>query len=237
MGNNYFNRMKFNVPDETTETEKQIEIFSVPSQQINGVWLVTVPVQLHTKIDQKMSGSLSTNLAKSFSAFGSNSIKGENKRMLNAIQTSSSFSQGLNASVKYQNKIQFKLNAENNLKAKVKPTAKINFITQFTNGINAETDLGKRINSVVSATNLINGYVSAVVTQTESISLDVTIPPNGELVINSHNFTVLINNENAIDAHNEGWLMMDRGVMSAGVLFGVSNDGAECTLEYLERWL
>lgn len=68
--------------------------------------------------------------------------------------------------------------------------------------------------------------------------LDVTLAPGQVLVIDSANYTVTIDGENAMDIHSGAWfneLNRDTASISIHAAAGIANLSA--TLEYTERYL
>ena len=79
------------------------------------------------------------------------------------------------------------------------------------------------------------GSVSGAGTQsTEQVS--VTIPPGGELRIDSDTFRVLLNGENVLDKQSGDWLMLSRDLLYLDIESAIGN-GLSGNLIYTERYL
>lgn len=68
------------------------------------------------------------------------------------------------------------------------------------------------------------GSVSGAGTQsTEQVSVTVTIPPGGELRIDSDTFRVLLNGENVLDKQSGDWLMLSRDLLYLDIESAIGN--------------
>ena len=85
-------------------------------------------------------------------------------------------------------------------------------------------------------TDLLGCKVSSVILESEKITINATIPANGRLEIDSDDFTVLLNGENALHLHSGEWLFLDREIESILIDSGT---GGELTgsVIYNERYL
>lgn len=88
----------------------------------------------------------------------------------------------------------------------------------------------------VAAYEIINCLVSTAVFDTLIVSVDVTIPPHGRLVIDSENFYALLNNENVLDRHEGAWLNMAREIEEIKIDGGGSRS-LKASVLYTERYL
>ena len=81
------------------------------------------------------------------------------------------------------------------------------------------------------------GSVSGAGTQsTEQVSVTVTIPPGGELRIDSDTFRVLLNGENVLDKQSGDWLRLSRDLLYLDIESAIGN-GLSGNLIYTERYL
>ena len=85
-------------------------------------------------------------------------------------------------------------------------------------------------------TDLLSCDVASVILENEKITINATIPANGRLEIDSDDFTVLLNGENALHLHSGEWLFLDREIESILIDSGT---GGELTgsIIYNERYL
>lgn len=77
--------------------------------------------------------------------------------------------------------------------------------------------------------------ISTAIFDTYTVNIDVTIPVGGKLVIDSDNYTVLLNGENVIDKHSGDWALLSRAVDRMTVT--PSGSGITVNMLYTERYL
>ena len=81
------------------------------------------------------------------------------------------------------------------------------------------------------------GAIAGAGTQsTEQVSIAVTLPPGGELRIDSDTFRVLLNGENALDKQSGDWLMLSRDLLYLDIESALGG-GLSGNLIYTERYL
>lgn len=85
-------------------------------------------------------------------------------------------------------------------------------------------------------TDLLSCNVSSVILENEKITINVTIPVNGRLEIDSDIFEVLLNGENALHLHSGEWLFLDRNIESISIDSGTGG-ALTGSLIYNERYL
>ncbi len=78
--------------------------------------------------------------------------------------------------------------------------------------------------------------VSVYVSSTERTTLQLTIPPGGELRIDSELFSVLLNGENALHTQSGDWINISRSLLRL-VVESASGGRLEGQLIYTERYL
>ena len=88
----------------------------------------------------------------------------------------------------------------------------------------------------IRAYEILNSLVSTAVFDTLYISLDVTIPPGGKLVLDSEHFLALLDGENVLDKHSGDWLELSRNVEEIRIEGGGTTN-LTATLLYTERYL
>lgn len=81
------------------------------------------------------------------------------------------------------------------------------------------------------------GVISNASTQsTELVSIAVTLPPGGELRIDSDTFRVLLNGENVLDKQSGDWLTLSRNLLYLDIE-SATGAGLSGNLIYTERYL
>lgn len=86
------------------------------------------------------------------------------------------------------------------------------------------------------ATDVLLGTVNAGISQDFVVTFNVSIPPGGELRIDSENYTVTLNGENVLYAQSGYWPILSRELAQMTIDSGT---GGEMTGEivFAERWL
>lgn len=87
----------------------------------------------------------------------------------------------------------------------------------------------------VSCFEIVNCLVSTAVFDTVYITLDVSIPAKGKLVIDSENFIALLNGANVLDRHEGEWLDLSRAVEEIRISGGAG--ALRASMLYTERFL
>lgn len=79
--------------------------------------------------------------------------------------------------------------------------------------------------------------ISSIKLDITNVTLNVQIPPGGTLIIDSNKYVVLLNGENAMNAHRGGWLYLTRDTYD--VAFRPMQGTAKISTQILydERWL
>lgn len=84
---------------------------------------------------------------------------------------------------------------------------------------------------------IVDAWIGIDNLSTEIVSLNLAIPPNGKLVIDSDNYLVMVNGENFMDAHSGAWLdELCRNVIEITVE-GTNTTNIASSLLYTERYL
>ena len=78
--------------------------------------------------------------------------------------------------------------------------------------------------------------LDVVSTTSKQISIGVTIPPGGTLVIDCENYTVYLDGVNVYKFYEGDWLQLSRDTLSVAVDSGTGG-ALSGTLSYVERYL
>lgn len=104
--------------------------------------------------------------------------------------------------------------------------------------INCKTYLGNKVKDKagIMAYAIFGTSISAEALEEFIMDLNITIPKNGVLVIDSDNFRVLLNGNNAIKYHSGDWIdQLNRTSKSITIQGG--GNSLEATIYYQELWL
>ena len=123
-----------------------------------------------------------------------------------------------------------------NLKSSCYLGKNIEMTLSFEVDLNGSLFIGKNIFFDLLTADQLNAEIAANVLEKQTARIEVTIPPNGELRIDSNVFTVTMNGENILHLYNGDWIMISRDTTtltvqtaSGGTLIG--------QLLYTERYL
>ena len=102
--------------------------------------------------------------------------------------------------------------------------------------LNADALVSKMIPAPFVASGALMAVTEATSQTTETVTVELAIPPNGELRIDSELFTVLLDGENVLYAQIGDWIMVSRELILVRVE-SASGGPLEGVLIYTERFL
>lgn len=94
----------------------------------------------------------------------------------------------------------------------------------------------KELPARLSASEVLTALPEATSQTTERTTLELTIPPGGELLIDSDLFLVLLDGENALHTQSGDWICVSRELLRL-VVESAAGGGLEGQLIYTERYL
>ena len=94
----------------------------------------------------------------------------------------------------------------------------------------------KNIPALLCVWGALAALTSATTQTTETASFQLTIPPGGELRIDSDVFTVLLNNQNALHTQSGDWITVSRELLRV-LIESASGGRLAGQLIYTERFL
>lgn len=122
------------------------------------------------------------------------------------------------------------------LKNKVNISKETRLKQQYNFTVVCEVNIGKLIRHNSFFTSIVNSFISVIHTVTETATIDVTIPPGGELRIDSDNFIVLLDGQNVIHLQSGDWITVDRNLLEMVVDTG-SGGNLQGQILFNERYL
>lgn len=136
----------------------------------------------------------------------------------------------VNTSRKLKNSIQCDINCIVNFAKEIKRNAAFDctVLQRFT--------LSRIVVKSSYPTAIVNSLVSIIHTITQTTTVDITIPPGGELRIDSDVFTVTLNGVNIIHAHDGDWIMLDNTLLNLIVDTG-SGGNLQGQILFTQRYL
>lgn len=105
----------------------------------------------------------------------------------------------------------------------------------FIEAVHAVAAIGSRIRETVRFDEFINVLITVKTATQDVIDINITIPPGGELIINSDNYTATIDGVNVLHLYTGAWLYIDSEVVGVSVSAGGGVPTA--TVTYSERWV
>ena len=107
---------------------------------------------------------------------------------------------------------------------------------EITGIVKAAAALGAKYTSgEISFSETVNSIIATAIFDTVTLRLDLSIPAGGKVVIDSDNYNVLFNGENAIDKHSGEWLFLSRAVDR--ITFRPYGSNVAISVLYTERYL
>lgn len=123
---------------------------------------------------------------------------------------------------------------QNNIVSNVFVGKNVIFGQDFRGQINSSIISGRNAPFELNVSESIFMASSATMIEKDSMVISVTIPPNGELRINSEDFTVTLNGKNIIHLHDGDFVNISRDTLSIQIS---SSGNLSGELVYIERYL
>lgn len=111
-----------------------------------------------------------------------------------------------------------------------------NYSELFSDSLKIETRTTKDIRLNLSFTDILNTSIMADIFDRNVTTINISIPPNGVLEIDSDNYTVYLNDENVFDTYTGNWIFLDRSVIELIVEVG-NNRTVSGNIVYREMYL
>lgn len=126
--------------------------------------------------------------------------------------------------------------AQEALGAKILACKDIPLLISVVCALFSEAAGSKDVSSALSGQGVLNSLPSATSQTTDTTRVLLTIPPGGELRLNSDVFTAMLNGENVLYAQNGDWITLSDKTLRL-LVESVSGGGLEGQLIYTERYL
>lgn len=107
---------------------------------------------------------------------------------------------------------------------------------EMAGALSAQTAGSKNVPAALSAASVLTTLTEAISQTTKRAVFQLTIPPGGELRVDSELFTVLLNGQNALHTQSGDWIDISREVLRLTVE-SASGGKLEGQLIYTERYL
>ena len=106
----------------------------------------------------------------------------------------------------------------------------------FREAVHAVAAIGSHIRETVRFDEFINVLITVKTTTQDVIDINITIPPGGELIINSDNYTATIDGVNVLHLYTGAWLYIDSEVVGVSVSAGGGVPPATVTSTSMGPW-
>jgi hypothetical protein len=150
--------------------------------------------------------------------------------------TAAAFAGALTAAVRGCKNTPAALNSGDALAAAVHGSKNLPTRLELPDSLTSETAGSKNIPGALLASEVLTSMLEATSQTTERTTLQLTIPPGGELRIDSELFSVLLNGENALHTQSGDWINISRSLLRL-VVESASGGRLEGQLIYTERYL
>lgn len=229
-----FNLKRFNLPgEEITEIVFRDQFTAVFEALLN----IGEDIYDHESISDKIKATARAGALVDGSETTREEINASVAAKCNLVFEGYEMKEAFRASVKPALNIYISFQAEEQLLTAAKIGEDVFFSEEITGNVKGAEKLGLnyRLPETITLTSLFNCLISTAIFDTETITIGVSIAPGGKLVIDSENFVVLLDGENALDKHSGAWLNLARNVER--VTFSPAGSAVAINVLYTERYL
>ena len=222
---------RYSVNQET----RTVEIAEHFSEAMGAVAGAAIPVDFQGRYAEALQGSARGTVSV-VSALSAGSSLEAAVRMSANVLSAAAFGETLSASVYGQKDIPSTLEAREELRAQAWVGKDIPASLELAERLNQRILGSKNIIAVLPVAELFTSLLKATAQTTERAVFQLTIPPGGELRIDSELFTALLDGENVLYAQIGDWINLPRELLRLTVE-SASGGGLEGQLVYTERYL
>lgn len=205
------------------------------SESLGALVGAAVPVSKRVRLAETMRGSI-RGAVSIMSAFSAQDSLGAAVRLSANVLSTAALADSLQGSVYLQKDVPVSLEAMETLSANTWVSKDIPADTGLAEQLSARVIGSKNIPSAFLAAEVLTTSFDATSQTTERTTLHLTIPPGGELRIDSELFTVLLNGENALHTQSGDWISLSREVLRLNIESATGGD-LEGQMIYTERYL
>lgn len=205
------------------------------SESMGAVAGAAVPVDLRCRCAEAMAGRARGTISVAAAISAANSLSAS-VRMSADVRIRLSAGEALRAGVYGQKNMPAALAAADDLTAAVLASKNIPASLELADSLTARTEGSKNIPAPFRASEILTAITEATSQITEQASFQLTIPPGGELRIDSGLFTVLLDGENALHTQSGDWINVSRELLRI-IIESASGGQLQGQLIYTERYL
>lgn len=230
-GGRRYSRLRYSVNREERETG----IAETFSEALGALAGAAVPVFVRERYAEALQGSARGTVSVIASFTEGDSLTAA-VRMSADVVTEEAFTEALIAAVSGCKNPPAALTSEDALTAAVHGAKNLPTPLELSDSLTAETAGSKNVPGALLASEVLTSMLEATSQTTERTTLQLTIPPGGELRIDSELFSVLLNGENALHTQSGDWINISRSLLRL-VVESASGGRLEGQLIYTERYL
>lgn len=215
--------------------KKSIPVSAAFSESLNTVAGSAVAIECAGKFRETAHGSIQGTVAV-ISSLSAYSGLFTSARMSADVVTASAMFEALQAVAYGQKDIPGGIISADVLDASVWGSKDIPATMALADRLTAQTAGSKNIPAPLQASEIMTSIMEATSQTTERTTIQITIPPGGELRIDSELFIVLLNGENALHTQSGDWINISRNLLRL-IVESASGGKLQGQLIYTERYL
>lgn len=222
---------RYSVNQET----KTVEIKESFSETMGAVAGAAIPVDFRDRYAETLQGSVRGTVSV-ISAFSGVSDLFAAARMSADVVTRASLAEALQGAMYGRKNTPAALAAAEEMTSRATGTKNVPAPLELADRLTAAAAGSKNIPAPFKASEVLTSMLEATSQTTERTALQLTIPPGGELRIDSEIFIVLLNGENALHTQSGDWINVSRDLLRL-IVESASGGQLQGQLIYTERYL
>lgn len=215
--------------------KKSIPISAAFFETLNTVAGSAVEVEFTGKFSENVQGSIQGTIAIA-STLSANSGLFTAVKMSADVITAAAMIETLQAAAYGQKDTPASLDAKDMISASIWGAKNIHVYLPLADVLTAQTAGSKNIPAPLAVSEILTSILEATSQTTERATFQLTIPPGGELRIDSELFIVLLNGENALHTQSGDWINISRNLLRL-IVESASGGQLRGQLIYTERYL
>ena len=217
------------------QTDKTIEIEESFSEAMGAVAGAAIPVDFRDRYAEALRGSARGTISV-ISTFSAASGLFAAAKMSADVVTRATLSEALQGSIYGQKNTPAALAVRDVMAARARGSKNIPAPLELADRLTARAAGSKNVPAPLKVSEVLTSMLEATSQTTERTTLQLTIPPGGELRIDSELFLVLLNGENAIHTQSGDWINVSRELLRL-IIESASGGQLRGQLIYTERYL
>lgn len=222
---------KFSVNLET----KTIEIAETFSEALNSVAGVAIPVDVRERYADAVQGYTRGTISVVSTMSATEALSSAVKMSANIVARFTA-AERLAAEVEAIKNLRAALTSADSLAAAVQGSKHIPTILAAYEALNANGSASKNICTAFVAADILTAIMDAISQTAEVVLMQVTIPPGGELRLDSDVFLAMLDGKNVLYAQSGDWINVSRELLRL-IVESATGGALEGQIIYTERYL